>query len=269
MARLPFPRGGIRTRLPLTIYRRSSEFSPADISGLALWLDANTSGSLFQNSDGTSSSAAADDPVGYWKDLSGNGRHYTQGTNNNRPLLKLATHNGKNSVYFDGSVSLLGITNSSTNIVNANICDASGACAFVAYEPNSDTQYAVLKTGYSVSGYDRFNSSNYHGNFRAARFGALANPAPSSGKTILTSSSVVAADRQAFRINGSELQSQTCATTYATWRGNTSQNWSVGADAAYLAGWVCEVIILGRAATDAEIAKVEKYLASKYGITLA
>lgn len=254
---------------PRLLRPRATGFNPLSLSGLSIWLDANTSGSLFQNSDGTSSSVAADDPVGYWKDLSGNGRHYTQGTNNNRPLLKLATHNGKNSLYFDGSVSLLGITNSSTNIVNANLCDATGACAFLAYEPNSDTQYAVLKTGYSVSGYDRFNTSNYHGNFRAARFGGLANPAPSSGKTILTSSLVVAADKQAFRINGSELQSQTCATTYATWRGNASQSWSVGADAASMAGWVCEVIILGRAATDAEIAKVEKYLGSKYGITLA
>ena len=254
---------------PRLLRPQATGFSPKSLPGLSIWLDANTSGSLFQNSDGTSSSAAADDPVGYWKDLSGNGRHYTQGTNNNRPLLKLATHNGKNSLYFDGSVSLLGITNSSTNIVNANICDASGACAFVAYEPNSDTQYAVLKTGYSVSGYDRFNFLNYHGNFRAARFGGLANPAPSAGRTILTSSSVVAADKQAFRVNGSELQSQTCATTYATWRGNANQSWSIGADASYLAGWVCEVIILGRAATDAEIAKVEKHLASKYGITLA
>lgn len=254
---------------PKLLRPRATGFTPLSISGLSIWLDANTSGSLFQNSDGTSSSAAADDPVGYWKDLSGNGRHYTQSTNNNRPLLKLATHNGKNSLYFDGSASLLGITNSSTNIVNANLCNATGACAWVAYEPNGDSQYSVLKTGYSTSGYDRFSTSNYHGYFRASRFSGLANPAPSSGKTILTSSSVVAADKQAFRVNGAEIQSQPCATTYATWRGNSTQNWSLGADVAYLAGWVLEVIILGRAATDAEISKVEKYLSSKYGITLA
>ena len=254
---------------PRLLRPRATGFNPKSLPGRSIWLDANTAGSLAQNSDGSSAAVAADDPVGYWKDLSGNGRHYTQATNNNRPLLKLATHNGKNSLYFDGSVSLLGITNSSTNIVNANICDATGACAWVAYEPNGDSQYAVLKTGYSVAGYDRFNTANYHGYFRALRFGALANPAPSSGKTILTSSSVVAADKQAFRINGAELQSQTCATTYATWRGNVSGNWSVAQDAAYMAGWVCEVIILGRAATDAEIAKVEKYLASKYGFTIA
>lgn len=234
----------------------------------AVWLDASTASSLAQNSDGTSSASAADAPVGYWKDLSGNGRHYTQSTNNNRPLLKIATHNGRNSIYFDGTDDVLGISSGATNIVNANICDATGACAWVAYEPNNDTQYSVLKTGYASSGYDRFNTSNYHDYFRAARFSALANPAPSSGKTVLTSSSVVSADKQAFRINGVEKQSQPCATTYATWRANAVQSWLIGNATTYMAGWVCEVIILGRAATDAEISKVEKYLASKWGVTL-
>lgn len=234
----------------------------------AVWLDASSASSLAQNSDGTSAAAVADAPVGYWKDLSGNGRHYTQSTNDNRPLLKLASHNGRNSLYFDGTNDTLGIANGSTNIVNANLCDATGACAWIAYEPNSDTQYSVISTGYTSSGYDRFNSSNYHSYFRAARFGALANPAPSTGKTIMTSSSVVSADKQAFRVNGVEKQSQTCASTYATWRSGTTQAWRVGTDVAYLAGWVCEVIILGRAATDAEISKVEKYLSSKWGVTL-
>jgi hypothetical protein len=234
----------------------------------AVWLDANSAASLAQNSDGTTAAAAGDDPVGYWKDLSGNARHYTQSTNDNRPLLKLATHNSRNSLYFDGTNDVLGIANSATNIVNANVCDATGACAWIAYEPNSDTQYSVIKTGYSSSGYDRFNTQNYHDYFRAARFAALANPAPSSGKTILTSSAVVSADKQAFRINGVEKQSQACASTYATWRTGTTQNWLVGQATTYLTGWVCEVIILGRAATDAEISTVEKYLSSKWGITL-
>lgn len=234
----------------------------------AVWLDASTASSLAQNSDGTSSASAADAPVGYWKDLSGNGRHYTQSTNNNRPLLKIATHNGRNSIYFDGTDDVLGISSGATNIVNANICDATGACVWIAYEPNNDTQYSVIKTGYASSGYDRFNTTNYHDYFRAARFSALANPAPTTGKTVLTSSAVVSADKQAFRVNGVEKQSQTCASTYATWRAGTTQAWLVGSGTAYLAGWVCEVIILGRAATDAEISKVEKYLASKWGVTL-
>ena len=41
-------------------------FTPASISGLQLWLDASDSGTLFQNSNGTTAAAADGDPVGYW-----------------------------------------------------------------------------------------------------------------------------------------------------------------------------------------------------------
>jgi hypothetical protein len=240
---------------------------PTDIGSLAIWLDASDSSTLFQDAAATTSASAASDPVGCWKDKSGNNRHYT-GSSTTRPLLAIAKHNGRNSIYFDGVDDLLGVNGSATTNTNSTLTDSTGACAWVVYEPNSDTDYAVLKFANSASGYERFtNGATYHTYFRTSRFGALSPAPPTSGLTLLASSASVASDSQLLRINGTTTISQTCATTFAAWRALTSQAWTVGQDAAFLNGWVSEVIVLGREATAAEVAKVEKYLAAKWGIS--
>lgn len=76
-------------------------FSPADISGLQLWLDATTG--LFDATSGGSPVTADGSAVARWEDQSGNGRHFTQSTSLNRPLLKTSIQNSKNVVRFDGS----------------------------------------------------------------------------------------------------------------------------------------------------------------------
>jgi len=76
-------------------------FKPDMISGLQLWLDASDSATLLQSSGG--SAAVADgDPVGYWADKSGNGRHATQTDGSKKPALKTAVKSGKNTVRTDG-----------------------------------------------------------------------------------------------------------------------------------------------------------------------
>jgi hypothetical protein len=92
MTRRAFPRGGVRTSLPVTIYRRkaSNEFSPADIAGLSLWLDPTVASSL-----------TIDTGVQTWADLSGNGKNFTASSGNNQPTL--TTIGGKTALGFDGS----------------------------------------------------------------------------------------------------------------------------------------------------------------------
>jgi hypothetical protein len=91
-----------RSRLLLTVLG-SGGFSPLSIPGLALWLDASNSSTLFQDSAGTTPAAATNDVVGRWADRSGNARHATQGTTANKPLLKLAQQNGRNAIQFDST----------------------------------------------------------------------------------------------------------------------------------------------------------------------
>lgn len=66
----------------LNSHRRAGGFTPADISGLTLWLP---DGSFATTASGT------DARVTQWSDQSGNARHFTQSTSSNRPLLSGTT----------------------------------------------------------------------------------------------------------------------------------------------------------------------------------
>lgn len=78
----------------------SKEFDPKSIAGLQLWLDA-TKG-LFDATSGGSAVTTDDAEVARWEDQSGNGRDATQGTLNDRPVLKTSVQNSKNGIRFDG-----------------------------------------------------------------------------------------------------------------------------------------------------------------------
>jgi len=88
----------------------SGAFTPRSLSGLEGWWAADSS-PLFQNSDGTTAVAANDDLVGYWGDLSGNGRHLlplagastTTVTNGVRPKYKTGTINARPTIAFDAA----------------------------------------------------------------------------------------------------------------------------------------------------------------------
>lgn len=78
---------------------------PQTIPGLQLWLDATTG--LFDAATGGSAVTADSSAVARWEDRSGNSRHHTQATANNRPILKTNQINGKNIVSFDGANDIL------------------------------------------------------------------------------------------------------------------------------------------------------------------
>lgn len=73
---------GLRLAAP-----EESAFSPSSLSGLGLWLHADVG--LFQDDAGTTPAVLDNDPVGLWQDQSGNGRHFSQATAANKPLLIL------------------------------------------------------------------------------------------------------------------------------------------------------------------------------------
>ena len=85
--------------------RPGSTFTPRSIPGLALWLDAADTQSLFQSSDGTVPATATNDPVGCWRDKSGNNRHMLQPAGSLRPAV--GTQGSRSAVVFNGTTQWL------------------------------------------------------------------------------------------------------------------------------------------------------------------
>ncbi len=75
----------------------TEEFSPSDIEGLQLWLDATDTDTLFQDDSFSTPTAVDSDLVGGWRDKSGNDQHVIQDTLSKRPLYK-----SDPVIYFDG-----------------------------------------------------------------------------------------------------------------------------------------------------------------------
>jgi len=69
----------------------ASSFSPDDISGLQLWLDASDETTITESSGS----------VSQWDDKSGNANHVSQGTASAQPSTGVTTLNGKNVIAFD------------------------------------------------------------------------------------------------------------------------------------------------------------------------
>jgi hypothetical protein len=85
----------------------ASAFSPTDLTGLIMWLDANDTSTLFDATSGGSTVTANDSAVARWEDKSTSAKHFKQTTLNNRPKLFTSSQNGKNVIRFDGSNDLM------------------------------------------------------------------------------------------------------------------------------------------------------------------
>lgn len=79
----------------------AAPFSPSDISGLKLWLEAD--GTLWQDSGRTTPVTSDNDPVGAWDDASGGARNLLQSTSGNRPSWQTNEANSKPVVRGDGT----------------------------------------------------------------------------------------------------------------------------------------------------------------------
>lgn len=236
--------------------RPSSAFSPKSIPGLALWLDASAAGDLYQNSDGTVPAVNAGDPVGYWRDRSGNNRHATQATGGSRPVV--GTLNSRRALTFDGSNDFL-----------------SGTNPFTLAQPT--TWLLVAKANGSIGasvGQNVFDgSTNRQAIFRLAgtdRISAFAGSTASVDGTWGTSTQ---------RLVGAEFNGSSSrlfidgAVSPAVNPGTGSYTYgSVGTFDGSLAQWngnICELLLFSRALTTAERQRIERYLAARWGIALA
>jgi len=69
--------------------------------GLAAWLDAGDPATLFQTPEGAQPVAAGNQPVGLWRDKSGNDNHFQQAKPESRPRLTKTAIGNKPSITFE------------------------------------------------------------------------------------------------------------------------------------------------------------------------
>ena len=231
-------------------------FSPLDISGLALWLDASDSTTLFQDDAGTTPAAANDDPVGYWGDKSGNGNNVTQAGATARPLLKTAVQNGRNGVLFDNSNDSMGNTlampDVSTMLVAYNVLGT----------PGSDTVFSTTSVNFLAQ---RFNSGTTIQSWpNGAASVMVLTTTYSNAAAVLQLANDYTADQYIIQYNGDTLANTTARVN----PGGTILIGAAGPTASteLLNGHVFELCLFSRTLTDAERATVRSYLVAKWGI---
>jgi hypothetical protein len=234
----------------------SKPFAPTDIAGLKLWLAADRISGL---NDG--------DPVGTWADLSGNANDATQATAAKKPVFKVSILNGKPVVRFDGVDDVL----ANTGLLVAGNFPASTAQMLVVfsigagYNP-ATAAYGVLGTGTSANSFWRYNGdgNGYLGEFRGARLAGYPVSMPTAGSHVFSLKSGSGAGSYEARIDGVSKGAQN-----SSWAIRASL--LVGSDDTphYLNGDIAEVLIYGAALSSADNVLLEKYLGTKYGITIS
>jgi hypothetical protein len=247
-------------------------FTPTSIAGCRLWLDAAD----------TSSIAVSGTAVTQWNDKSGQANHFTQVSSSARPVSGTTTQNSKNVVVFDGV----------NDCLNTN-----QTAAYWKFMQNTPATifFAINKTTTKASG---SIMSNNDGTSSAIGFGVLVrnantdifhwNTFGTSGNYVIRNatsavyttnsffySSVTsdptngtAANRSEIRYKaGSAIKNNVDTDTASS--SNPTYALQIGADGAsdqFLEGNIGEIIIYDTALNSTNRAKVETYLATKWGV---
>lgn len=257
MARGSWPRGGVRTRLPVAIYRRDRGLDPRTIPGLGVWIDPSDSSTVTLNT------VANPVQISAIADKSGNSRSYTNGVSGNQPLV--GTINGLNAIDINSGIkwlqsdfSLPLTAETVFCVARANPSVASFARLYSQADAGSETPagaYIPLIRNSSTTPYQMTSFSS-----------TFLSPA-----TFLLSTTTVFTARHSgtahiVRANGTESVSASNTLNYTFTRHRIGNGFS-GADG--FIGLIGEVLMWPRALTTAETAAVESWLASKWGAVLA
>ncbi len=251
---------GLSTR---TVSVTRTPFTPAVLSGLALWLDGGDAASV--TLDGSNN-------VSQWSDKSGNARHVTQASATQRPAYVASAINGLNCLNFDGSDDFL---------------------ASSAFTLGELTLFAVVTARWTVTETGAFFGQNFTANKSFGRVGGagfdyLANDirCVTDGFNSGTSGPRAIGPQPAGLINGQAVLITTrLGTTGTVLRVNrasiarvarndppTSINLPVAVGrpgssypAEYWNGRIAELVLYNRLVSDTERDQVESYLAARWG----
>jgi hypothetical protein len=142
---------------PRLLRPRASGFDPRTLGNLVLWYDAADASTLFQNANGTTASSSNNDPVGFWRDKSIEGRNATQSTAGSRPTISSTTRNSRRLV----NVASQGMTFSSFSLAGdytfLYVCEPTNGNQFVLGGASGThlphiTGFAPLPAFYNYSG---------------------------------------------------------------------------------------------------------------------
>jgi hypothetical protein len=246
---------------------RASGFSPKQISGLQLWLDANNSSSITLNGSNVSE----------WRDSSGSGIAYSQSTAAYQPAYSTGYRNGKNAIRMgQGSTTYLQSGGSPAISFKPSTW-------FIVFEESTRGGFARVFNAPDASNADVFGQAgitlSMHENgfpFRIAGNGFNAYP-PAGDDSVAAGNNIatfIGANNKALtRRNGTAgTQSNMNNTTGTPWKsfiGVYVDGGSPFIGAYYLQGTMYEIIGYNRELSAADIGTVEKYLSKKWNITVA
>jgi hypothetical protein len=244
----------------------TAAFSPLDVANMTLWLDATTG--LFDATTGGSAVTADASAVARWEDQSGNARHFTQATSNDRPVLKTSVLNSRNVIRFDGSNDKLtgGLALSNFVSASAHSVFVVGKAASVATNNTSfnyqnaafygDTggylsiffRSTGLVGAYNWDGTDDAVTTSYAINTNAVFYSQL------NGGSIR------------LRLNGGTEASASSGSTQVL-TGTLELGRQFNNNSYCLNGDIAEVIFFNAALSATDREKIEGYLAHRWGLT--
>jgi len=245
----------------------SALFSPLTVANCELWLDASDSSSV------TLTSGA----VSQWNDLSGNNRHATQGTANNRPAYS-ATVNGRNVITFDGVNDCLfsGLASSAITGYVTMFCVCRPSSSWTA---SGTANYKSPLMARNADGSAAWGLTFYFDQSLGAGRLALNIMWRGAGYNYSGGSKVDLGTVSLLcgRLSSSDSDRRNCGSSnawpnsYTAGTGGASNRFlTIGADDNQLRYWtdyVCEVLVYSRSLTTAEVLSIESYLIGKWGIT--
>lgn len=213
--------------------------------------------------------AIASNPVGYWADKSGNGRHATQATAGNRPRINSSLINNRRVVEFpNNALNLQNQLNISGALTTTNDIEMIVVARKIGLFGGSGGYGSLL----------RASSNNAAGPWLAVDNGKVVMYGGSQGSQLAASAvptsafishgSMIGGGTE-LRINGALVDSDSLTGTPAIAAAVSRIGPYYNEGGGPLYADVAEVLAYARSLTTSERQRLERYLAAKWGITLA
>lgn len=246
---------GLRGLSGLSGLITSDGFTPLDVAGLTLWLDAEVG--TFQDAAGLTPAILDNAPVGRWSDQSGIGNHATQANNAKRPTLKLNIVNGRPIIRFDG------LSHTLASVATSALTSNNGATVFAVLQISVNGDSPCGAFGGSQRLYLFTEVLRYTGGFLDVTTGSLrSTTALQAGFVLQTLSGQANAAVNNYISNVSENNAVTGNFVF------TANPFYIGAanDSFFMAGDIAELLVYNLELSNGNRLLVSNYLNARYSL---